>query len=49
MFTVGYIPNSGIEQFHDFWICLSIFNKATNLQKNRKTEFKAESRGLTWP
>ena len=28
MFAVGYIPKSGIEQFDDFWICLSIFNKA---------------------
>ena len=40
MFAVGYIPNSGIEQFHDFWICLSIFNKSTQLQKNRKQKLK---------
>jgi len=43
MFTLGYISNSGHEQLHDFWDWFSIFNKATKLQKNRKTEFKKES------
>ena len=38
MFTVGYIPNSGHEQFHEFWDCFNILNKATKLQNNRKQE-----------
>ena len=36
MFHVVYIINSGHEQFGDFWSCLGIFRKSTNLQKNKK-------------
>ena len=45
MFHVVYILNSGHEQFGDFWSCLGIFRKSTNLQKNRKRKSK-QSRGL---
>ena len=47
MFAVGYIPNSGIEQFHDFWIYLSIFNKALKLQQNRKQKKNRKGRNPT--
>ena len=47
MFHVVYILNSGHEQFGDFWSCLGIFRKSTNLQKNRKGKIKEEQR-LTW-
>ena len=40
MFAVGYISNSGIDQFHDFWVWSSIFNKVTKLQNNRKQKLK---------
>ena len=40
MFHVGFIPYSEHEQFGDFWKCLSIFNKATKLQNNRKQEIE---------
>ena len=42
MFHVGYVLSSGHVQFGDFWKCLSIFRKATKLQKNRKTGNKRE-------
>ena len=36
MFAVGNIPKSDIEQFHDFWKYLDIFNKAEQIIENRK-------------
>ena len=40
MWAVGNNLNRAYDYFQDFCKCLSIFNKATNLQKNRKTEIK---------
>ena len=42
MFVVGNIPNSDIEQFHDFWKRPGIFNKAQKLQRKGKTLTKRE-------
>jgi len=37
MFAGGNTPNSDIEQFHDFWKCAGIFNKAQNsIRKYKK-------------
>jgi len=44
MFHVGYVLNNGHVQFGDFLKCLSIFRKATKLQKNRKQEIKERER-----
>ena len=44
MFTVGNIPKSGHEKFHDFLVSFSISNKALKLQKNRKTETRRRER-----
>ena len=42
MFAIGYIPNSGIEQFQDFWKHFSILFKSQQLQLIRKTETNKE-------
>ena len=42
MWAVGNNLNRAYDYFQDFCKCLSIFNKATNLQKNRKIEIKEE-------
>lgn len=53
MFAVGNIPNSDIEQFHDFWKRPGIFIKAKH--NYRKIENGNKKRGclpgspLTWP
>ena len=38
MFAVGNNLNRAHNYFQDFWKCFSIFNKAQQLQLNRKTE-----------
>ena len=50
MFAVGNILKRAHNYFQDFWKRFSIFNKAQQLQLNRKTETnqKERERKLTW-
>ena len=56
MFAVGNILNRAHNYFQDFWKRFSIFNKAQQLQLNRKTETNQKKREgsppgpyLCWP
>ena len=56
MFPVGNNLNRGHIYFQDFWKCFSIFNKAQQLQLNRKIESNKKKRErsppgpyLCWP
>ena len=44
MFTVGNILNRAYIYFQDFWKCFSIFNKAKQLQLNRKQKQNQKKR-----